>query len=498
MVLNGTHNRRALWLRFSLLLVVVLAAAAVVYLVWNWAFQAETAEDKALVEARTLNLEILAAWDYVDSVQNNINYNHDGAFDFKGVYCSVAGKNIAKRFTQNSSGYTIRFVRDNPRTAGDEPDGFEAEALAAFAADGSSEYYGIAEVDGQRVFRYLNVLRIGPGCLTCHGDPAGEKDVTGFMKEGMQLDDIGGAASIIIPLDAYEQEAQTRTTQTVLFFLALMVGVVLIVRFALKRWVTDPLIEESEELTRENETKSNYLASMSHEMRTPLTSIIAFTELWEKSAGKGTGDEEEMVREIKENSMVLLDMVNNSIDVARLEAGRFEIQLDELDVVDVVNASLRTVSALALKRRITLEKAIDPRIPIVVGDWDALRKILVNLLSNAIKYTPEGGTVRIEVSYHEEQAHVEFTVVDDGIGIAEEDLARIFDKYVQVGSRRDAVTGSSGSGLGLFLVKCLVEELGADIQVRSTPGRGSVFTVSVPAERQGSEGGDRFEDNAGR
>jgi signal transduction histidine kinase len=471
-------------LRFAVLIIVVLSAAAIVYLLWNWYLQANDTYDKALAEARTLAVEIMAAWDYIDTVQDDINYNNDGTYDFKDVYCSIAGKSIARRFMASSDGYIIRFVRDSPRSGGDKPDDFETKALLVFN-EGTTEFYGIDRIDEKRVFRYTKRLDIRAGCLSCHGDPAGEKDETGFLKEGMRLGDIAGAVSVVIPLDLYERDAQTRMLLTVFFFLALMSAVVLIAQYALRRWVTSPLAQSNAQLAVENEAKTNYLAAMSHEMRTPLTSIIAFTDLWEKNVKDGDDDNQNMVCEIRENSRVLLDMVNNTIDVAHLDSGRLTLLIDEVDMVDVINSSVHTVLPLAIKQGITLEKEIQPNVPIVFSDWDVLRKIVVNLLVNAIKYTQKGGTVLVAVSYDDaadKARALTVSITDTGIGIAKADIGRIFDKYVQVGEQPK--TGVSGSGLGLFLVQGFVEELGGNIEVQSKPGEGSRFTVTLPVSAE--------------
>ena len=141
--------------------------------------------------------------------------------DFKDVYCSVAGKNIAKRFSEQSD-YSIRYVRDNPRSLDDEPDAFEAQALASFALGDATEYYEVVEDGDSVTFRYLSKLTIDRGCLQCHGQPAGEKDITGYVMEGMAEGDVAGAVSITMPLDAIVADARENLASTVVFFCVLM------------------------------------------------------------------------------------------------------------------------------------------------------------------------------------------------------------------------------------------------------------------------------------
>lgn len=202
-----------------------------------------------LTEARTLSIEAASAWDYVNEAQDTINYNSDGTYDFKGVYCTVAAKSIARKFTLRSEGYEMRYVRDNPRSVHDAPDDFESEALGSFAADGVEEYYGIVNDEGGgTTFRYLVPLDAEYNCLQCHGVPVGELDVTGRAKEGMQLGDLAGAVSISIPMGVYEDESRFRVLQAVVFVLVLLVAAVLVVRLALRRLVVGPLERENETL----------------------------------------------------------------------------------------------------------------------------------------------------------------------------------------------------------------------------------------------------------
>lgn len=236
---DGRTIKGKLAVRFAILLTGILVVAIGVYSVWSSNDQRLASEEKVLQEARLLSQQMSASWDYVDAVQDYINYNDDGRYDFKGIYCSVAGKSIALRFTQQTD-CTIRYTRENPRTPTDAPDAFEAAALAAFE-NGESEYYEVSDFGGQPSFRYASVLRVKYGCLTCHGDPAGEVDETGYPKEGMQFDDVAGAVSIIMPMEQYRQEALSRTMSNVALFVALTIAIVVFTSIALHRWVTKPL-----------------------------------------------------------------------------------------------------------------------------------------------------------------------------------------------------------------------------------------------------------------
>lgn len=477
--------------RFTVLVVAVIVFTACLYLVWNHAAQQEGVLSKVLAEARTLNTEMTAVWDYIDDSQSVINHDADGSYNFKGIYCAVSGKSIARRFTQQSEDYEIRYVRNDPRTASDEPDPFEQAALDQFESGGGAEYYGIQKHDGQKVFRYVSLLPVEYGCLECHGTPAGEPDVTGFLREGMALGDVAGAVSITIPLAAYEDEAAAGLVRSLAFFVLLAVAVVAIVRMALRHWVVRPLEQANDRLQSQNLAKDDYLAIMSHELRTPLSSIIAFTDIVQRSAGEHGRlgpDERRMLAEIRESGSVLLDLVNNTIDVAKLEEGRFAIELDEVDVVDVLGLVHTVAEPLAAKKGIALINHVDGDVPMLWSDWEALRKIMVNLVGNAIKFTAEGGTVWMGARRGDEPDTVVLYVRDTGVGIAPERLEGIFGKFSQ--SAFEVASVSKGSGLGLFLVKTLAQMLGGTVGVQSAAGQGSTFTVTLPVDARGCDAGE--------
>lgn len=502
-VLEAVGGRRKLVMRLTAVISAILFVVAALYLACTQAISSNNVRSKVLTEAQTLAVEMQAVWDYIDASQTAINHNADGTYDFKGIYCAVAGKGIARRFTRDAEGYIIRYVRDDPRTATDEPDPFEQAALETFKQGGSQEYYELVDYDGAPSFRYVSKLTIRHNCLKCHGSPAGEKDETGFIKEGMSAGDLAGAVSIVIPVAAYEAEATQNTAMSVGFFLVLAAGLITAVYMVIKRMVAEPLNRKNIELSCESQEKTELLATMSHELKTPLASIMAFTDIWERSDYPKRPEEERLVQEIRDNSSVLLGMVNDTVDVARLESGRYELRCEDVDVCDVVNAVFAVAEPLAMRRGIELEKSVDMEIPILQTDWEALRKILINFVSNALKFTEAGGSVKVSVRLDEGGSRVRFDVADTGCGIAHEDLERIFYKYERpgegacscslskkkTGSARSAklVKRKPGSGLGLYLAKTLAEKLGGGISVASEVGRGSTFTAYIPLKRENEE-----------
>jgi signal transduction histidine kinase/CheY-like chemotaxis protein len=231
-----------------------------------------------------------------------------------------------------------------------------------------------------------------------------------------------------------------------------------------------------EALTRANQAKSAFLANMSHELRTPLNAIIGFSDLMrmEEPEGDRRKVPAEWVEHIHTSGRHLLGLINDILDLAKVEAGRLELRLAPLRVDTAVQELLTGLTPLFTTKQITVDTTLLPAT--ALADRVRFRQIVENLLSNAIKFTPADGTVAVIVQAAEDQVFV--SVADTGVGIAEADQSRIFEEFQQVG---DPDRQRAGTGLGLALTRRLVEAHGGDILVRSEPGHGSVFTVRIPA-----------------
>ena len=482
--MEGAQSQtRSPWTMFALLTVVVLLVIFGIYIVWSASAARDNAQSRALAEARVLNTEAAAAWDYVSSIEDRVNYTH-GVYDFKGVYCTVAAKDIARRFSQNSD-YSIRYVRESPRNLADTPDEFESRALAAFA-QGASEYYehvDAGQADGG-TFRYASALLIAGSCLKCHGDPAGEADPVGYLKEGMKLGDLAGAVSIEIPMAGLKGQAYGATLRAGALFVALVVGLALVGLWGTRHFVSRPLAQTNARLKDETEAQSNFLTIMSHELKTPIASIIAFTDLWRRKETDRPADEARLVEEVQTNSKMLLEMVDNVLDAARMEAGAMRVEPGVVDIVDVASLVRSTMGPIAQVKGVDLAIEADPGVPVVRTDGEALRRITVNLVNNALRYTPAGGSVRLSFSYARGRLRVE--VADTGVGIPAERLPHVFDRFVS--TEGSAQTSEGGSGLGLYIVRGFAERMGGWARVSSESGHGSTFTVEVPAPACEGEG----------
>jgi GAF domain-containing protein len=235
--------------------------------------------------------------------------------------------------------------------------------------------------------------------------------------------------------------------------------------------------DKSRQIEAANRHKSEFLANMSHELRTPLNAIIGFSEvLGERLFGELNEKQADYTDDILSSGRHLLSLINEILDLSKVEAGRMELELAAFDLPLAIDNARTFVRERATKHGITLDVTVDDRLGDFVGDERKIKQILLNLLSNAVKFTPEGG--RIEMKARQADGSVEISVSDTGIGIAAEDQPKIFEEFRQVGA--DYAHKSEGTGLGLTLAKKFVELHGGRIWVESEVGKGSAFTFSLP------------------
>jgi signal transduction histidine kinase len=244
----------------------------------------------------------------------------------------------------------------------------------------------------------------------------------------------------------------------------------------------DELAQLNLRLMEMNRLKSQFLATMSHELRTPLNSIIGFSDVL-SSIRSLDEKQKRYVQNIQKSGKLLLDMINDILDLAKIESGKMDLRLSAFRIEHVIYAQCDMARPLTEKKNIDLETNVAPRLPELYQDQGKVQQILNNLLSNAIKFTPEGG--RIVVSARQDrQGDLELIVADTGVGIAPEDQSRIFEKFRQgemVLPSGDPMTREySGTGLGLSIVKELCKLLEGEVSLQSELGTGSTFTVRLP------------------
>jgi two-component system cell cycle sensor histidine kinase PleC len=235
--------------------------------------------------------------------------------------------------------------------------------------------------------------------------------------------------------------------------------------------------EQAESASRE---KSLFLANMSHELRTPLNAIIGFAEvLRDGMFGEMNAKQKEYAHDIFESGQHLLSLINDILDLSKIEAGRMELEPSEFDLRAAIERTLSLVKERAQRQGVRLTVDLAPDVSTLVADERKFKQIMLNLLSNAVKFTPEGGSVTVSVQAS--PAALEISVRDTGAGISTDDQASLFQEFKQVG--RNAAHKAEGTGLGLALTKRFVELHGGTIRVHSEPTKGSTFALSLPGGR---------------
>lgn len=522
--------------RITTLVLALIMATGIVWSIYSEKRQAQT---ELLEQGRVLAAELLALREVVAENQHIINYDSKGSFEFKHLNPAALTQQVGRRFNSGTR-YMIKQTSMQPRVSENNPDAFERQKLIWFSENkNANEAWGEKVIKGERYFTYMVPLRINPSCLVCHGEPKGEIDISGHPKEGYKIGDLAGALTVSIPTKTKEAGLNRIIWQNIILtaIAILFSGIVII--FHTNRFVTTPISslsrfsqelgqgnllarpdnfkaygeikeltlrftemanhlqkmydnleqkvsERTKELAAANnemakisQYKSEFLANMSHELRTPLTAILAFTEgLLNKSKGEMTPEQEDYLTEIKDSGKHLLGIINNLLDLSKIESHKMSLDLEEVSVSDVVKQIDKLLKPLADRKGIRVQLHLTGK-QTVIADEEKVGHVVRNLLSNAIKFSPEGGLIEVAVAAACEKEGVLLSVEDYGPGISQQDQELIFESFYQAGSITDRET--RGYGLGLALVKKIVDLHLGWIKVESRIGEGSVFKVFWPA-----------------
>ncbi len=249
-----------------------------------------------------------------------------------------------------------------------------------------------------------------------------------------------------------------------------------------RRAAEDEQRRAKEQADTANRAKSTFLANMSHELRTPLTAIIGFAEIMmQESFGPiGSSQYRDYTRDIHTSGRHLLQVINDILDMSRVEAGKLQLTESEVEVNELFDAAVRLVADSAAAGAVHLERRIAPELPRIIADERILKQILLNLLSNAVKFTPAGGRIILSAAL-EPDDWLNVSVADTGIGIAADKIEKVLAPFVQ--AENPMQRRYKGVGLGLPLVKAMTEQHGGRFTLRSVPGQGTTTTVLLPPSR---------------
>ena len=428
----------------------------------------------------------------------------------------------------------LKATSDDP-AKGPSDDG-DFRALDEFSR-GKEEWSRITvNSENKKEFQYYGAVRATSSCLKCHNESLGET-----VAEGQLI----GVAKVTFPMARTERalafnNAMLLTTAIVTTFLA-MVAIFTIARYVIVKPVlhlkevsdaisrgnldrradirtgdefeelsqaynrmlrhlvavqeelrqgqaaldskVDELAQANMQLFELNNLKNEFMATMTHELRTPLNSILGFSDVL---AGADNLNEKQQryVKNIQTSGKDLLTLVNDILDLAKIEAGKMDLHIVEFSIGDLVERLAGMMKPLAERRNIELTCKVDPRLPLLEQDAGKIQQILYNLLSNAVKFTPEGGRVLLNANFRDEKTF-EIVVEDTGVGIPLEDQETIFEKFRQGntapgGGKSPLTREYAGTGLGLSIVREISKLLGGDVSLSSELGKGSRFAVALP------------------
>lgn len=387
----GRPFRYGIRFKIAVSIGVIMVALMAVDVLWNLSLQNAQAENEAREKAEVLAAEMRAAWDFVDMNQDVINRAEDGTFRTKHLVCVVAAKSISMLFTTETD-YSIRFTNDTPRQAANAPDEFEQEALAAFNADPERKaFWRVVDAgDGTRVFRYTEPLYVTESCLECHGDPVGEPDQYGYPKEGMQVGQVGGAMSIIEPMDIYADGIQNSVMQQVIMVLFMMVAAFIGLYFVTSRLVLRPIDELRSAAGAVGKGDFNYTLTVPDPGERPRDELAELTGEFDRMARDLEAlyaDLEGQVRSKTDDLMVLNDMLN-------YQKRELKVALDRLgdevayknEFFAIVSHELRTplTSILAYARILNADDSLAPKTREAVGEIESNATLLLNMVNNIL------------------------------------------------------------------------------------------------------------------
>jgi len=247
---------------------------------------------------------------------------------------------------------------------------------------------------------------------------------------------------------------------------------------------TKKLTQANRKLRELNKLKSQFLANMSHELRTPLNAIMGFTSLLQEGIyGEITPKQKRILERIYTNAEHLLRLINDLLDLSRIEAGKMSLEVEEVNLEELVQGALSLIEPQLKKKKLKFNLSIEPDLPLMRTDPAKVKQILFNLLENSVKFTPEGEIfLGVEKTKKEGKEFIKITVKDTGIGIPQKELKNIFQEFHQVDGSSTRRFG--GTGLGLSIVKKLTKLMGGNIKVKSEIGKGSTFKVYLPVKME--------------
>lgn len=474
------------------ILVVVQFSSISDKIAYNTALRSAEAYSDAMASIRDFySSEIVPRARKGGATTTHAYHDSDGAIPLPATLSIELGERVSR----TSEGGKFRFYSAFPfpwRTDGGPRDAFESEALKVLQQADKDHFVRVERIAGVQVLRYAAPVRMGASCIACHNTRADSP------KTDWAVGDLRGVQSVQVRLSTLSILDNARHFGLYAFMVIGLITGLWIFAFLLRRLTLlvaqerahlDKAQKHNEELRLAKETaeqanhsKSEFLANMSHELRTPLNAINGFSEAMvsEVHGPLQNNRYEGYANDIRDSGLYLLDLINVLLDLSKIEARKYELFEEDVDIRAIVSTAMRLVQGQARAGKLQLDARFPENLPALRADERALRQIVLNLLTNAVKFTYEEGRVSLNVGL-ETDGGLTIAIADTGVGISETDISRLMAPFERANNAHTRNT--EGAGLGLPLVASLVQMHGATMSIDSDVGEGTTVSIRFPAHR---------------
>ncbi len=412
------------------------------------------------------------------------NYNNKNAIPLPATLTIMLGKKIS----ENGTGEKVSLYSPYPypwrKKTGGLRDEFSKKAWAHFSKNKTEPYFEVFTEKNEKYLRYATADTMRASCINCHNSHANSP------KTNWKVGDVRGVLDVMIPLGNILANTRNDLTFTIVIYAVLAILGVLGLIFMISKQKkeskelenavkirTIELEKEKSNAINANNAKSEFLSRMSHELRTPMNAVLGFSQLMKLNAK--TEKERENCNEIINAGNHLLELINEVLDLSKIELGELDISLNPVAIDNIIVDTLKLLTPMSVDKGVHISKYIATGL-YVYADKTRLRQVLFNLMSNAIKYNSDNGNVKVDVT-SKESGVIRISITDTGYGLNKSQLSNLFNPFQRLGAEH---SGIDGVGIGLTISKKLIEAMNGKIAVKSTPKKGSTFWFELsPAEK---------------